>query len=279
MTSILSQKLGIMGKLIGRHYYKIEKKMLLASDSIIAITGSFATILKDWQIELEKVHIIPNWGPLNSIPVKHKLNPFCLEYGLCEKFVVLYSGTLGMKQNPNIIIQAALHLKNQKNIMFVVISNGVGMEYLVKKKEMYNLDNLLLLPMQPYERVPDILATADLGLVLLNPNAGTFCVPSKVWSIFCSARPSILVVPENNMAARVTTINKAGIVLPPQESKKLATTILDLSRQPEQLKLMGMNGRKYAEKHFQIEDITQKFEDILNGVLKVNQPKIRTFAA
>lgn len=274
--SVLSQKFGVAGQLIGRYYHSIEKNLLRDAASIITITDAFAAILANWGIEREKVSVIPNWAPIASIPERDKVNPFSLEYGLADKFVVLYAGTMGMKQSPDIVVTAARALLHHKKIIFVVISDGVGMDHLAEKKARWQLDNMLLLPLQPFERLPDVLASADVGLVLLDPEAGSFCVPSKVWSIYCSARPALLVVPEHNLAARVTKSVDAGIVLPPEKSNELQDSIMYLHSHPQRRCSMGKNGRSYAEVNFRIDHIADQFEQIISSTLR---PKGDGYAA
>lgn len=266
---LLSQKLGVFGSAVGSYYHHIEKKLLRRSDAVIAITESFAAILQNWRITNNNLNIIPNWAPIDSIPVLGKNNAFSLEHGLADKFIVLYSGTMGMKQNPEIVVQAATALLPFPQIVFVFISNGVGMEYLYKQKVEKRLHNLLLLPLQPFDQVPNCLATADVGLVLLDADAGDYCVPSKVWSLYCAARPVLLVVPRSNLAAQVTLAQDAGLLLEPSESAKLAQTILLMYEQPERCQLMGQNGRTFAEKNFQIDSIADQFEKIIKDCFVV----------
>jgi colanic acid biosynthesis glycosyl transferase WcaI len=263
ITHVLSRKMGILGVVVGTYYRHVEKKMLRHSDAIIAITERFAAILQNWRITSDNLSVIPNWAPIDTIPVLGKTNAFSLEHGLADKFVVLYSGTMGMKQNPDIVVQAATALRSFPLILFVIISNGVCMEYLHKQKVEKRLDNLLLLPLQPFEQLPNCLATADVGLVLLDADAGDYCVPSKVWSLYCAARPVLLVVPHSNLASQVTLTQNAGVVLEPKQSAKLAQTILSLYEQAERCRLMGQNGRAFAEKYFQIDNITDQFEKII----------------
>ena len=263
---VLSKKLGALGALAGFYFSSIEKKLLRQSDAIVVIADAFAAFLQKWRIDNKSIFVIPNWAPIEYIPVRNKINDFSRQYGIDEKFVVLYSGTMGMKQNPDIVVQAALELAARSEIVFVVISNGVGMDYLKQKKLEHKLDNLLLLPLQPFRRISDCLASADVGLVLLDADAGDYCVPSKLWSIFCSQRAALLVVPTSNLAAHVTKTQDAGIVLEPHDAAKLAATVLQLSSQPDLLKTMGKNGRAFAENNFRIKSIADQFEEVIKSV-------------
>jgi glycosyltransferase involved in cell wall biosynthesis len=268
--SILKKKLGFIGSLIGRYYQMIEKKLLKRSDHIIAIAESFEETIMDWSVQKDKVTVIPNWAPIEEMPMLSKDNDFSQKQGINDKFTVLYSGTMGMKHNPNIIADAAEELKENSEVMFVVISEGDGIEHLKEKKNELGLDNLKLLPFQPFDQFPKVLASADCILTLLEKDAGEFSVPSKVWSSYCAGRPSLLVVPEENLTAKITESISAGIVIDntgQESSKKLADTILKLEKSPQKRQLMGENARAYAEEHFYIESIAQKFENIIRDIV------------
>jgi len=86
-------------------------------------------------------------------------------------------------------------------------------------------------------------------------------VPSKVWSGFCAARPSVLVVPETNLAARVTKAAEAGIIIPPTDNVQER-----LSSYRQRLQ-MGSNARRYADTHFKIDRIADRFESVFEMVL------------
>ncbi len=263
--SVLSQKFGFWGKLLGFYFHFIEKRILQKSDAIIGISNAFTAILEKWRIY--KVIIIPNWAPLDSIPAGKKDNEFSREFDLANKFVILYSGTMGMKQNPAIVVQAAEKVRHIEDIVFVVISNGVGMDFLQRHKIEKRLSNLLLLPLQPFDRLPDCPAAADVGLVLLDADAGTYCVPSKVWSLYCAARPVLLVMPQDNLAAQITKEHVAGIIIEPQNAGILADKILELKGKQALLLEMGQNARTYAEKHFKIHEICDLFEKVIMDVM------------
>ena len=100
-------------------------------------------------------------------------------------------------------------------------------------------------------------------LVLLEPKAGDFSVPSKVWSGYCAKRPSVLVVPKENLSAKITLENNAGIVISDEKNKDISKYILELKSNDILRNKMGNNARKYAEDHFQIDEITDRFEEII----------------
>jgi glycosyltransferase involved in cell wall biosynthesis len=263
---ILSKNFGIFGKLIGYIFKYIEIKALKKSDHIITITDDFGTTIEKWGIKTHNITVIPNWSSIEKIPLLSKVNEFSKKYGIDDKFVILYSGTMGMKHNPHIICEIANKLQDYTDIIFVVITDGIGMNILKEEKKALKSDNLLLLPFQPFEIFPQVLASANVLLTILEEDAGAFSVPSKVWSGYCAGRTSLLVIPENNLAAKRTKEINAGLVIPNDQTNQLSETILYLKGNPDLCNAYGQNARNFAEQHFRIDIIADRFETILNNL-------------
>ena len=104
MTRILSQRLSVFGKIIGRYYERIEQRLVSSANMVFTITEDFLPIMESWGLDLEKVHIIPNWAPIDDLPVLDRVNPWSTEMGLDESFAFLYSGTLGFRHNPSLLL-------------------------------------------------------------------------------------------------------------------------------------------------------------------------------
>jgi glycosyltransferase involved in cell wall biosynthesis len=100
-------------------------------------------------------------------------------------------------------------------------------------------------------------------LAILEPDAGVFSVPSKVLSYLCAARPLLLAVPQENLAAKIVAQNKAGLVVNPEDTAAFIQAAVLLREDSGLREELGRNGRNYAETHFNIEKITNKFEAVL----------------
>ena len=272
IESILAQRFGAPGRWLGRWYRRFEKQVLRRADAVIAVSPDFIETAASWGVPTQRMTVIPNWAPIDKLPVLPKDNAFSRRYGLLDTLVVLYAGTLGMKQNPQTIADAAKYLADEK-VCFLVISDGVGMPLLQREKALHRLHNLLLLPLQPFEWLPQILAAGDLHLVMLTSDAGRYCVPSKVWASFCAARPVLLSVPPENYAAKVTEEIQAGVVLPVGDSLKMAETIRKLAGDLDARRRCGENGRRYAEAHFDIDAIAARFDVVLRNAAEVKHLK------
>jgi glycosyltransferase involved in cell wall biosynthesis len=268
LQKLLSKRLNLLGQLVGAFYKKLDRYLLRQSEQIILITEDFEPFLRAWHIEKDKTCVIPNWSPLDAFPVRPKANAWARQHGLADKVCLLYSGTLGMKHNPDLLLQLAHQLRQEPDVRVVVVSEGLGADWLQQQKIAYGLDNLVLFGYQPFEQVADVLGTADILLAILEPDAGIFSVPSKVLSYFCAARPLLLAVPPENLAARMVVQQNAGWVVLPTDGADFVAKAKQLIGNEALRQEMGQNGRSYAEAHFNIEHITDQFEGIIDTLVK-----------
>lgn len=264
--NVIKKKNAFLGTLVGAFFNNIEKYCLKKADHIISISEDFNDILVKWDFPLSKISKIENWSTLEEMPIKPKDNIFSEKYSLASTFNVVYSGTLGMKQNPNIIINLAEKFKDNQQIKFVVVATGSGVEYIKEEIAGRNLNNVLILPLQPFSELPNVLGTGDMLIAMLDHDAAVYCVPSKILTYYCAGKPSLLVLSKHNLAARTTSDNNLGFVVEPGDLDELYSVIESSVKDPSLLQEYGKRARKYAESNFSTETIVNKFVVILNKV-------------
>jgi colanic acid biosynthesis glycosyl transferase WcaI len=264
---ILKKKIPFLGHMVGGYYIQLERSLLRRSDKIVLITEDFRPLMRQWGIDEAKIHVIPNWAPLEEIPLQPKNNDWARLHQLHETFCFLYAGTLGLKHNPELLVKLALRYQKDKATRVVVVSQGLGADYLKERKAQLKLDNLLVLGYQPYEQLPQVLGAADVLVALLEPDAGVFSVPSKVLTYLCAGRPLLLAVPPDNLAARIVFSQEAGLVVHPRDVDGFLTAADALFRDQSLREKLGRNARIYAEQTFDIEKITDQFEAILQSAI------------
>lgn len=262
---LLRRKLPIFGEFVGRFYLGVEQRILRGSDAIVMITEDFRPILTDWGVNSNRMHVVENWAPLEEMPVRPKMNPWSKAFDLSDKRVVLYSGTLGMKHNPELLLNLALRWKDDDSVRVVVITEGIGGDWLREKKTEHGLEGLMILPYQPFEEFPDVLAAADVLLAILEPDAGVFSVPSKVLTYLCAGRAVLLAVPTENLAAQIVKRTGSGVVVPPTAPTAFVHEAARLLEDVNRREGAARNARAYAETTFDIELIADRFEAILNA--------------
>ena len=256
----LRHTIPLVGGAVGRMYMARERKLLLGADAVVAITDGFKPLLREWGLAASKVHVVENWAPLDEMPPRPKHNPWAQSLGLENKRVALYAGTLGMKHNPELLLSLAKRLAGDESTCVVVVSEGAGAEWLRAQQPPANL---MILPFQDFEDLPDVHGTADVLVAILEPDAGVYSVPSKVLSYLCAARPVLLAVPPENLAAQIVQREEAGVVVPPNAPSAFGIEGERLLDAPDLRQRMSVRARAYAEKTFDIEAIGDRFEAIL----------------
>jgi glycosyltransferase involved in cell wall biosynthesis len=265
IARIVGSKLGPLAWPVIWHYRRLETRLLREAAAVVAITDDFKPLLASWGIAPDRVTTIENWAPLDELPPRPRDNAFAAEHGLGGKTVFLYSGTLGLKHNPALLSALAEKLKPRSDCRVVVISEGLGADFLTREKAAKSLDNLLLLPFQPFSRVPDAMGSADAVIAILEPDAGVFSVPSKVLTYHCAGRALLAAMPEENLAARLIGREQSGLVVDPRDTPAFLDAAQRLLDDPAGRELMGARARGYAQRVFDIGSIGGRFEALMRS--------------
>jgi colanic acid biosynthesis glycosyl transferase WcaI len=267
IKKILSRKIPFLGNLIGLYYISLENRLLRNSDHVILISEDHRSVTEKAKVNSNRISVLENWALIDT-PHYKKNNEWSQRLNLHNSKNIIYSGTLGLKHNPNLLLELAKSLQD-KNDKFkvVVISEGIGADWLKLKQQELNLQNLVLLPFQDYQDVPKVLATADVLTAILEPDASTFSVPSKILTYLCAGKPILAAVPESNLSARMLKNIAAGLVADPNDVDayiKAAIHLISLS--VTETESMSKRARSYAEEHFDPNLISSKLTNILNKV-------------
>jgi glycosyltransferase involved in cell wall biosynthesis len=238
----------------------LERRLLRASDAVVVISEDFLPLLQRWGVDESRTTVIENWAPLDELPVLPRDNQWAREQGLADRFVFLYSGTLGFKHDPSLLLELARWADVNESVV-AVVSEGPGADWLAR--EGAGEQALRLFPYQPYERLSELLASADVLVALLEPDAGGFSVPSKVLTYLCAARPLLVSVARDNLAARVVERSGGGLVVPPKDPQALISASATLHADEGLRAELGRRARSYAEAAFDLERIADRFEPVL----------------
>lgn len=257
----LSRAFGVVATLIGI----AEKWCARRAAAVVVIADSFVDVHRQWGTS-GKTTVIPNWAPLEEIRPVTRANDWSHEHGLDDVQTLLYSGTLGLKHNPALLVRLARQvIDGGRPVQLVVVNQGPAEEVL--REEAARLDvPLLLLPFQPYERLSEVLGSGDVLVVLLEQDAGAFSVPSKTLSYLCAGRPVLGLMPAENLAA--TLVSRVdGCVLPPDESSlpAAAAWVDEVLADAERRAALGKAARALAEQEFELSGCADRFEELLRA--------------
>ena len=255
----VERRLPFGGRPLGKALVGLERKALMSSSAVVAISEDFRTTLLAWRIPEERIHVIENWAPVDELPVRPRDNAWARRHGLDGEPVLLYSGTLGLKHDAGLLLQLADSLPQAR---VVVASEGLGADWLAERPR----ENLRLLGFQPYDELPDVLGAGDILVVILEREAGRFAVPSKVLSYLCAGRPLLAALPPDNLAAKVVESSGAGVLVEPDDAEGLIAGARRLLEDDALRAQLGETGRAYAERTFDIAAIGDRFEEVLVSV-------------
>ncbi|HEY9636382.1 MAG TPA: glycosyltransferase family 4 protein [Coleofasciculaceae cyanobacterium] len=233
------------------------------------IAEEFVEHLHKKGVPAHKIVQIPNWVNVNFIrPLPKEHNEFRAEHQLTDKFVVLYSGNIALTQGLETVIKAATHLLKIPNIAIVIVGAEEALQVLQQLCDKWGATNVTLLPFQPREKLPEMLAAADVGLVLQKQNVICFNMPSKIQVLLGSGRAIVASVPLTGTAARAILESGGGVVVPPESPDALADAILELYHHPEKIKVLGEKGRQYALENYTFEQALKQYEEVFAAVQK-----------
>jgi colanic acid biosynthesis glycosyl transferase WcaI len=241
----------------------LERFCLKRASYIRILSDSFTQPLQKMGIHDSKMFLIYDWVDTDLIKPISRKNNFSRKYGLLDSFVVLYAGNIGLSQGLETVLSAAELLVDQTDIRFVFVGDGVSRERLENDAINRGLENVTFIPFQPRSRLTEVLATADVSLVVLQSGIAFGSLPSKSFSILASGRPVIASVDVDSDTWDLIERSQSGLVVQPENPKQLAEAITMLKNDPSLKVQLGKNGREYVSKYHSAEYAAEAFEKLL----------------
>ncbi|MFC5678981.1 glycosyltransferase family 4 protein [Aeromicrobium endophyticum] len=265
VRSFAGAKLSRSFALVAGAFEIAERWCSRRSAAVVVIAESFVPVHQSWGTA-DKVTVIPNWAPLDEIVPCDRKNDWAVENELDDTMTLLYSGTLGLKHDPALLVALTDEVRRAgRDVRLVVVNEGPAVE-LLRREAVQRSVPLTLLPFQPYDRLPEVLATGDVLVVLLDQQAGAFSVPSKTLSYLCAGRPVVGLMPAENAAADLVARTGGAVFAPAQHDLPgaaawVAALLDDAPRRDE----IGAAARDLAEREFAMSVCADRFERVLAG--------------
>ena len=256
------------GSLIWKIGRMVEKITYRYADKIIVISEDFKKNIMAKGVPEDKIVVIYNWVDQNKVvDVPREENKLFDAYGLerCTVYIT-YNGNIGLTQNMDMLLDVAKELQEEyEDIHFVLVGNGAYLDEVKRKVADQQLENVHLLPFQPYEDISHVFSLGDASLVISKPGVGANSVPSKTWSIMSASRPVLANFDENELKTIIEN-NHCGIFTKAGDKDAFKESILTLYNHRELCKEYGHNGRKFVLDNLTREVGTQKYVDVIKEV-------------
>jgi colanic acid biosynthesis glycosyl transferase WcaI len=241
----------------------LERYCLKRSRFVRILSESFRPGLLKLGVPDSKLVLIYDWVDTDLIRPLPRDNQFVRENNLENYFVILYAGNIGLSQGLENVLTAAEMLAKYRDIRFLFVGDGPGREQIISQAASLNLETVQFIPFQPRKRLPEVLSSADVSLVVLKKGIGTGSLPSKTFSILASGRPIIASIDEQSETWNLIQISQAGLCIRPEDPSELVKAILTLKNDQELRECLGNNGRLWAENRHSPGSATIQFENLL----------------
>jgi glycosyltransferase involved in cell wall biosynthesis len=160
------------------------------------------------------VRVIPNWADCERLVPQDCDNIFRRRHGLQGKFVVMHAGNIGLTQDLELLVDVAWYLHAIKDVVMVIVGDGVRREWLAHAIRERALQNVLLLPYQPRDQLAHTLSAADMHWLALRPGTDGLMFPSKIYGIMAVGRPCLASAPPNSELLDFVQRMRIGVTSP-----------------------------------------------------------------
>jgi colanic acid biosynthesis glycosyl transferase WcaI len=193
----------------------------------------------------DKVRVIPNFVDTTWIQPTTSDNAYRRQYDLVGKQVVMYAGNVGFSQSLDLVLDAAAALAHDEDVVFVINGGGAARPDLESRAR--GMTNVRFVDMQPKDRLPEVLAAADVHVVPLKRGLARSSVPSKLYSILAAGRPVVASVDAGTEVARTLEEAHAGMAVGPGDAEAFTKAIRWLLDDEERRLEQGRSGRRFVE--------------------------------
>jgi glycosyltransferase involved in cell wall biosynthesis len=224
------------------------------ADAVVVLSRDMERTLLGLGVSRSRLVRVPNWVDCGRVRPGAEQNEFRAKHGLVGKFVVMYSGNMGLTQRLEDLLVVAERLKSDRpDVVFVFIGDGASRARLEALARRLRLANVRFLDYQPKSQLSQSLK----GLMM----------PSKLYGILAVGKPSLVISDADSELAEVVRDSGAGLCAPHGDVERLRDAIVWCHDHPAELQAMGANGRRLAESDYDRGVSTQRFSQVLQQSL------------
>jgi putative colanic acid biosynthesis glycosyltransferase WcaI len=239
---------------------RLERWVYDHADAVTVLSDDLRDNVGRKTRDASKVKVIPNFVDVDAVVPAERANAYRREHGLGDKTVVMYAGNVGLSQSLDLVVAAAGALAHEEDLVFVV--NGSGAARSDLERAASGLRNVVFVDPQPAERLPEVLAAADVHLVPLKRGLARSSVPSKTYSILAAGRPLLASVDAGSEVARVVERSGAGIAVPPDDPEAFTKAVRRFLEAPDEAAAMGDAGRRWIERWASPARVAEAYEEL-----------------
>jgi glycosyltransferase involved in cell wall biosynthesis len=246
----------------------VTRRTIRGADRVIVLGACMEARVLAYGGRAERVEVIRNWADDEMIrPVAADGNPFRAEQGWGRKFVVMYSGNMGVAHRFDDILEVARRRRADTDLVFAFIGDGVRRKEIEAFRERHGLENVCLLPYQSADRLALSLGAGDVHFVSLRDGFEGLVVPSKSYGIMAAARPILYQGGRSGEIARMVLEHGIGEVVAEGDADALERVIVTLRDDPERAARLGCRAREVLQRDYSRDAALARYRRVLSGAV------------
>ena len=229
----------------------LERRLYAAATHIVTVGEGYRDQLCQKGVPSEKISVISNGVDQEVFQPRAADAALRAGWGLGDRFVCAYVGTVGMASGLEVVLRAAraLNERGRDDIHFLIVGDGAVRAELADEAERLGLRNVTFTGRLDKARIPAVLASIDACLVhLKRRELFSTVMPSKIFEAAAMAKPIVLGVEGN--AAELVRRAGCGVCIEPENEDHLVTAVQTLADDPDLVERLGRAGHDYLVPRF-----------------------------
>ena len=238
------------GERLKRWAFAIERTVLRSFDRVSTISSGMLQRATQKGVAKEQLRFFPNWSETARFQNVRRNTELLHRLGVDpHKRVMLYSGNIGEKQGLESVIEAAARLADRSDMVFLVVGEGAGKARLLEMCQQRKLRNVVFAPLQPYEDLPELLASADCHLVIQKRGAADAVLPSKLTNILAVGGNALITAdPSSSLGLLCSEYPGIATLVEPESVDALIAGIEDVLAMPIPNGIAKQYAREFLDK-------------------------------
>lgn len=256
------------GSFAHKFFRSLDRFCLRRADRVVVLGRCMRERVLAKGIRPERVEMINVWADPNEVrDVSRDQNPYRREWEIGDRFVIEYSGNLGIGHDDAAMLDAMRRTRDDDSIRWVIVGGGtkkVDVDTFVARER---IPNAVLRPYQPRARLADLISLGNAHLVTVAEGYEGLMVPSKFYGVLAAARPTIYVGPATSEVAEVIQAESCGIVVRQGDGAGLAAAVRHLASNPEEARQMGLRGRDVLVRRYSTSIACARWQEMLHRTM------------
>lgn len=260
---------GLLTRLLDR----INRFCLRRADRSVVLGRCMLGRVVEKGVKAERLSVISVWADHDEVkPDKESIASLRREWGVEGRFVVMYSGNLGLGHDAKTMCLAIDRLKDEQEMAFVFVGGGKRMDEVRQFAKEHGWEHVQFQPYQPREKLDTLLSMPDVHLISLLDSSLGVMVPSKLYGVMASGRASVFLGPAESEVGRVLQEHEAGLVVGCGDVDGLVGALRQLAANRQQTEAMGRRAREALISRYDRRHACEAWEKLLIEVADQPMP-------